>query len=121
MIRSVIASWTLFFGLLMISAGSGQTVRVILQTLYDQDVIDGICFESMTEASKCLNEIQHSLRLTLGPATPATDSLPNGLHKFMLQRLDFPDEVQFQHHFDVSVSAVVQAINAYLRSAKKTS
>ena len=115
----LIQAWRLQHGALF--SGSGQTARVILQTLYDQDVIDGICYENMTEASKCLNEIHHSLRLTLGPAAPATDSLPNGLHKFMLQRLDFPDETRFQHHFNMSVSTVVQAINEYLRSAEKAS
>ena len=115
----LIQAWRLQHGALF--SGSGQTARVILQTLYDQDLIDGICYENMTEASKCLNEIHHSLRLTLGPAAPATDSLPNGLHKFMLQRFDFPDETQFQHHFNVSVSTVVQAINEYLRSAEKAS
>ena len=115
----LIQAWRLQHGALF--SGSGQTAQVILQTLYDQDVIDGICYENMTEASKCLNEIHHSLRLTLGPAAPATDSLPNGLHKFMLQRLDFPDETRFQHHFNMSVSTVVQAINEYLRSAEKAS
>jgi len=47
--------------------------------------------------------------------------LPHGLHHFMLQRLDFPDETQFQHHFDLSISTVIQSINAYLTIADKPS
>ena len=75
----------------------------------------------MTDAAKCLNEIHHSLRLTLGPTAPATDMLPRGLHHFMLQRLDFPDETQFQHHFDLSLRTVIHAVNAYLATAEKPS
>ncbi len=115
----LIHSWRLQYGALF--SGSGQPALVILQTLYDQGVIDSNCYENMTEASKCLNEIHHSLRLTLGPTAPTTDSLPHGLHHFMLQRLDFPDETQFQHHFDLSISTVIQSINAYLTIADKPS
>ena len=114
----LIQAWRLQHGALF--TGSGQTARVILQTLYDQGVIDGNHFESVTEASKCLNEIHHNLRLTLGPVAPPTDVLPPGLHKFMLQRFDFPDETHFQHHFDVSISRVLRAINEYLSSVERT-
>ena len=108
-------AWRLQYGALF--SGSGQSARVILQTLYDKGVIDSNCYEDMTEASKFLNEIHHSLRLTLGPLAPATDSLPHGLHHFMLRRLDFPDETQFQHHFDLIVSTVIQAIDTYMTQA----
>ena len=73
----------------------------------------------MTEASKCLNEIHHSLRLTLGPTAPTTDILPHGLLQFMLKRLDYPDETQFQHHFDKTTSTVLQSIDTYLKSPTK--
>jgi len=111
----LIQAWRLQYGALF--SGSGQSARVILQTLYDKGVIDSSCYEDMTEASKFLNEIHHSLRLTLGPLAPATDSLPHGLHHFMLRRLDFPDETQFQHHFDLIVSTVIQAIDTYMTPA----
>ena len=100
-------------------SGSGQPARVILQLLYDQGVIDGSCYEDLTDAFKCLNEIHHSLRLTLGPVAPATDSLPHGLYHFVLQRLDFADETQLQNHFDLSTSTVLQSIDAYLTAANK--
>lgn len=111
----LIQAWRLQYGALF--SGSGQSARVILQTLYDKGVIDNNCYEDMTEASKFLNEIHHSLRLTLGPLAPATDSLPHGLHHFMLRRLDIPDETQFQHHFDLTVSTVIQAIDTYMTPA----
>ena len=97
------------------------TTIVLYQTLSNKDVIDKNLYEQMTDAAKCLNEIHHSLRLTLGPAAPTTDMLPHGLHHFMLQRLDFPDETQFQNHFDLSLSAVIHAIDAYLARAEKPS
>ena len=84
-------------------------------------MIDSNCYENMTEASKCLNEIHHCLRLTLGPVAPATDSLLHGLHQFMQKRLDFPDETRFQHHFDLSISKVIQSLNGYLTIADKQS
>ena len=113
----LIQAWRLQHGALF--SGSGQPTRVILQILYDQGVIDGSCYEDMTEASKLLNEIHHSLRLTLGAVAPAMDNLPHGVYHFMLRRLDFPDEKQFQHHFDLSISTVTQSINAYLTIADK--
>ena len=82
-------------------------------------VIEKNLYEQMTDAAKYLNEIHHSLRLTLGPMAPITDRLPHGLQHFMLQRLDFPDETQFQHHFDRSINTVIQSINTYLTIADK--
>ena len=113
----LIQAWRLQYGTLF--SGSGQPARVILQTLYEQNVIDSKFYENMTKASECLNQIHHSLRLTLGPVAPATDNLPHGLHHFMLRRLDFSDETQFQHHFDLSISIVIQSINAYLTITDK--
>ena len=115
----LIQAWRLEHGRLF--SGSGQPAHAILQTLFNKDVIDKNLYEQMTDAAKCLNEIHHSLRLTLGPAAPTTDMLPHGLHHFMLQRLDFPDETQFQNHFDLSLSTVIHAIDAYLASAEKPS
>ena len=37
------------------------------------------------------------------------------------ERFNLNDETQFQHRFDVSVNTVVQAINDYLKSGKRTS
>ena len=113
----LIQAWRLQHGAMF--SGSGQPARVILQLLYDQGVIDGSCYEDLTDAFKCLNEIHHSLRLTLGPVAPATDSLPHGLYHFVLQRLDFADETQLQNHFDLSTSTVLQSIDAYLTAANK--
>jgi glutamate-ammonia-ligase adenylyltransferase len=113
----LIQAWRLQHGRLF--SGSGQPAHAILQTLFNKDVIDKNLYEQMTDAAKCLNEIHHSLRLTLGPAAPTTDMLPHGLHHFMLQRLDFPDETQFQNHFDLSLSTVIHAIDAYLAMAEK--
>lgn len=114
----LIQAWRLQHGQLF--SGSGQPAHAILQTLSNKDVIDKNLYEQMTDAAKCLNEIHHSLRLTLGPAAPTTDMLPHGLHHFMLQRLDFPDETQFQNQFDFSLSNVIYAIDAYLATAEKT-
>ena len=113
----LIQAWRLQYGALF--SGSGQPARVILQTLYDNGVIDKSCYEDMTGASKCFNEIHHSLRLTLGSVVPTTDKLPNGLHHFILQRLGFPNKARFQHHFDLSINTVIQRINAYLIMADK--
>ena len=114
----LIQAWRLQYGSLF--SGSGQPAHVILQTLYDNGVIDNSRYADMTGALKCFNEIHHSLRLTLGSAAPTTDKLPNGLQNFILQQLDFPDETQFQHHFDLTISKVVQAIDAYLITADKS-
>ena len=113
----LIQAWRLQYGALF--SGSGQPAHIILQTLYEQNVIDSKLYENMTTASKCLNQIHHSLRLTLGAAAPAKDDLPHGLHHFMLKRLEFPDETRFQHHFDLSIGIVIQSINAYLAIAGK--
>ena len=83
----LIQAWRLQHGSMF--SGSGQTARVILQTLYNKDVIDGKFWKNMTDASKNLNEIHHSLRLTLGSVAPGTDGLPNGLVKFMLRAIQF--------------------------------
>ena len=115
----LLQAWRLQHGRLF--SGSGQPAPAILQTLFNKGVIDKNLYEQMTDAAKCLNQIHHSLRLTLGPAAPATDMLPRGLHHFMLQRLDFPDETQFQHHFDLSLRTVIHAVNAYLATAEKPS
>ena len=115
----LIQAWRLQYGALF--SASAQPTQVILQTLYEQGMIDSNCYENMTEASKCLNEIHHCLRLTLGPVAPATDSLLHGLHQFMQKRLDFPDETRFQHHFDLSISTVIQSLKGYLTIADKTS
>ena len=115
----LIHAWRLQHGRLF--SVSGQPAHTILQTLFNKDVIDRNLYERMTDATKCLNEIHHSLRLTLGPAAPTTDTLPPGLHHFILQRLDFPDETQFQSHFDLSLSTVIHAIDAYLATAEKPS
>jgi glutamate-ammonia-ligase adenylyltransferase len=113
----LIQAWRLQYGALF--SGSGQSARVILQTLYDNGVIDKSCHKDMTGASKCLNEIHHSLRLTLGSVVPTTDKLPHGLHHFILQRMGFPNKARFQHHYDLSINTVIQRINAYLVMADK--
>ena len=115
----LIQAWRLQHGRLF--SGSGQPAHDILQTLFNKDVIDKNLYEQITDAAKCLNEIHHSLRLTLGPALPTTGTLPDGLLHFMLQQLDFPDETQFQHHFDLSLSTIIHAVNAYLATAEKPS
>jgi hypothetical protein len=74
----------------------------------------------MMRTSQYLNEIHHSLRLTLGPIAPATDILPPGLLNFMLHVMDIADETQFQHHFDQSLNAVINCIERYLTSAQKS-
>ena len=108
----LIQAWRLQHGALF--SGSGQSAQTILQNLFDKDTIDFNCYKDMTEAVLCLNEIHHSLRLTLGPEVPTTDKLPHGLHNFILQRLSFSDEAQFQHHFDLAISTVIEGFNSYL-------
>ena len=114
----LIQAWRLQHGALF--SGSGQSPADILQRLHDRQVIDDRQFEQMMRASQCLNEIHHSLRLTLGPTAPATDILPPGLQTFMLHVMDIADETQFQHHFDQSVSAVIDCIERYLKPARKS-
>jgi glutamate-ammonia-ligase adenylyltransferase len=113
----LIQAWRLQYGAFF--SGSGQPARVILQTLYDNGVINKSCYEDMTGASKCFNEIHHSLRLTLGSMVPTTDKLPHGLHHFILQHLGFPNKARFQHHYDLSINTVIQRINTYLIMADK--
>ena len=115
----LIQAWRLQHGALF--SGSGQSPADILQRLHARQVIDDRQFEQMMHASQCLNEIHHSLRLTLGPIAPATDILPPGLQTFMLHVMDIADETQFQHHFDQSVSAVIDCIERYLTPAQKSS
>ena len=112
----LIQAWRLQYGA-MFSSSSHQPKSFCKPSMIS--VTDSNCFEGLTVASKCLNEIHHSLRLTLGPTAPTTNYLPHGLHHFMIERLGFPDETQFQHHFDLSVSTVIQSINAYLTVADK--
>ena len=115
----LIQAWRLEHGALF--SDSGQTAYVILQTLHENGVIDSNNLEQMTDAAQFLNDIYHSLRLTLGPAAPIADSLPHGLHNFLLKRLDLPDRTQFQQHFHLSLSTVTQAVDAYLAAANKMS
>ena len=115
----LLQAWRLQHGRLF--SGSGQPAPAILQTLFNKGVIDKNLYEQMTDAAKCLNKIHHSLRLTLGPAAPTTDMLPQGLRHFMLKRLNFPDETQLQSHFDLSLSTVIDAIDAYLATTEKPS
>ena len=115
----LIQAWRLEHGALF--SDSGQTAYVIVQTLHENGVIDSNNLEQMTDAAQFLNDIYHSLRLTLGPAAPIADSLPHGLHNFLLKRLELPDRTQFQQHFHLSLSTVTQAIEAYLAAANKMS
>ena len=114
----LIQTWRLQHGALF--SGSGHSPADILQRLHANQAIDDRQFEQMMRASQCLNEIHQSFRLTLGPIAPATDILPPELLTFMLKVMDIADETQFQHHFDQSVSAVIDCIERYLAAAQNS-
>ena len=115
----LIQAWRLQHGTFF--NGSGQSAQNILETLQTEKIIDSYTYDQLLEASKFLNEIHHSICLTVGPSAPLENTLPLALSNFILARMDIADQPQLNHELNTIQANVVYHIETYLNITKNSS
>ena len=97
---------------------TGQSPSDILDRLVAVEKINSPDFTELKAANSLFNEVHQCIRLTLGDATHAPNTLPLRLRAFMLTRIDLADEDQLALLLNASLDQVHNQLLNYSRIEK---
>ena len=97
---------------------TGQSPSDILDRLVSVEKINSPDFTELKAATSLFDEIHQCIRLTIGDANHVPNTLPLGLRKFMLTRMDLADEGQLALLLNASLDQVQNQLLNYSRIEK---